>query len=813
MDLPTALNASVPDSLRSKLVRVLGRLSTLVLAVLLVVTPAAGADLVAELDAGAGARLRVETSPFRIALLDGDGRERLATLEAGAPVRAPAVDGPQPEEPLGALGGHPALGWVAGARAGATIPVFLWAGNRLFGSEAGALVTVTGAELLERTPGGARLRLATSAGEDADAELTRLPGGGVRLRVIPPPSVPAVSSMFSLGSPEDEGLYGLGARKDRFDQRGVLRNVWVEQQNAGDERVEPVTGPDYTFPNGAQAAYFVQPALLGSRGWAVWTGGSALGRVDLAASRPDAIRWGTADPVLDVTFAAGGIEAASRAYTADTGRAPAPPRFVYEPWIDVINEGEGEAAPNGHGFSGGERVKADLREIVAKAKEHDLPIGVAGIEGWHTLDASFLGDLRRAGLRLAGYWNPFTAPGTPAHDEASRLDLFVKDPVGRPYEVLTSRNTLVNVIDFTHPDAAAFWARQLQRSRSLGMEAFMHDFGEFVTEGMTFHDGSPPELAHNRYPTLYHRAARAAIRAGEWFYVRAGFTGTTASTSGVFPGDETTDWAESSGLPSVIPAMLNLSLTGGYTSTTDVGGYFDFVAPRTTPELLTRWSQLAAFTPVLRLHNSTAKKSLMPWDSGDEHLAIFRRYAKAKVKLIGIIDRLSRRAAARGDVGPVRPMVLEDASLRSVDDQWMLGRDLLVAPVVRRGATERRVRLPAGAAWERVTVAADGSLSPTGDVQAGGRTVTAPAPLADIPLYIRVKRRCASRRRFGIRIHAARRPVVTVAGRRVKVRRAGRRRWRATVDLRGMPRRRAVVRIRVGGKRLSSRVYRTCVPG
>lgn len=148
----------------------------------------------------------------------------------------------------------------------------------------------------------ARLRLHTAAGVSAETSLTRLPGGGTRLRVEPPPGVPAVASLLTLASPPGEALYGLGARRDRFDQRGPLGNVWVEQQNAGDERAEPVTGPDYTFPNGAQAAYFVQPALIGSRAWAAWTGGSALGRLDLAASR---------------------------AYTADTGRAPAPLRHPH----------------------------------------------------------------------------------------------------------------------------------------------------------------------------------------------------------------------------------------------------------------------------------------------------------------------------------------------------------------------------------------------------------------------------------------------------------------------------------------------------
>ncbi len=805
---------------------------------------ARAADVAFELDAGSQTTLRIEREPFRVALADRDGRQLVATFAGatGAPLRAPGIDGPQPVEPLGALGGWPALAWVVGARAGGTIPVFLWAGNRLFGAEAGGLVAATGVRSVARTPSGARLELDTTIGMPATLDVERMGGGGVRLRAQPPPGAPAVSSLVTLASPADEGLYGLGARKDRFDQRGLERNVWVEQQNAGDERTEPLTaadptgtlGPDYTFPNGAQAAYYVQPALFGSRGWGAWAGGSALQRLDLARSRPDAVRWGVAAPELELTIAGGDLEQASRAYTADTGRAPAPPRYVYEPWIDVINEGEGEAAPNGHGFAGGDRVKADLDEVVTRARAHGLPVGVLGIEGWHALanGARFLGELRADGFRLAGYWNPFTAAGTAAHAEAAAKGLFIKDPTGAPYPVLTSRNTLVNVIDFTHPEAAGFWRRQLERSSRLGLETFMHDFGEFVTEGMRFHDGSSPALAHNRYPTLYHRAARAAVDAyaaqhpgfEPWFYVRAGHTGTQATTSGVFPGDETTDWSQGSGLPSVVPAMLNLALTGAYTFTTDVGGYFDFVAPRTSPELLLRWSQLAAFTPVMRIHNSTAKRSLMPWDAGPVLLDGYRRYARAKVKLIPLVDRLSREAARTGAVGPVRPLVLADSSpaARSVDDEWLLGDDLLVAPVLRRGATSRRVYLPAGRSWERVTVAADGILAPTGDVQPGGRTVTAPAPLADIPVYRAVRSRCVSRRRFAIHFRPprgagrVRRALVQVGGRRaVRARRAGRgRTFRAVVDLRGTGTRRVVVRITLrtsrGRIRLPSRVYRTC---
>jgi hypothetical protein len=109
----------------------------------------------------------------------------------------------------------------------------------------------------------------------------------VTLDLRPPPGLPGVvSTAFTLISPPGEGLYGLGARKDAFDQRRRLRNVWVEQQNTGDERLEAIpgldptctTGPEYTFPNGAQAAYYVQSALFGGRGWAAWVGNTELSR-------------------------------------------------------------------------------------------------------------------------------------------------------------------------------------------------------------------------------------------------------------------------------------------------------------------------------------------------------------------------------------------------------------------------------------------------------------------------------------------------------------------------------------------------------
>ena len=227
-------------------------------------------------------------------------------------------------------------------------------------------------------------------------------------------------------------------------------------------------------------------------------------------------------------------------------------------------------------------------------------------------------------------------------------------------------------------------------------------------------------------------------------------TGACSFTPGVFPGDESTSWDAGHGLPSVVPAMLNLALSGCYAFTTDVGGYFDFTAPRTTEDLFIRWSQLAALTPVMRLHSSTFNGSVFPWTWADgdhadparfDTIDIFRRYARLKVNLIALVDHWARRAAADGTIGPVRPLILEDDSPQaaSVDYQWLLGRDILAAPVVTENASAQSVYFPVGARWHRVRVNADGRLVGTGAVFDGGATaeVALDPALTDMPIFLR----------------------------------------------------------------------------
>lgn len=715
------------------------------------------------------AQLHVQEDPLRLSLVAADHRTVWSTLPGqpgSLPTPVTAADASSPSYAATESTTYAPFGWIVGVRRQAQIPASFFQGNQLFSLDTGVFIAATRVDSRQLLPGGdLQLRLATNAGAAAgDATLTlhRRDDGSLAMTLEPPAGLGAVvATLFSIASPPGEGLYGLGARKDAFDQRGLMRNVWTEQQNTGPGPFEglsdPVFGPKYTFPNGAQAAYFVNAALFGSRGWGAWITQTALSRLDLAVGRPDAVRWLVQSPALTLLVDGDGLAAASRAYTAFYGRAPAPPRYVYQPWIDVINQGEGEAAPLGAGFTGGARVKADVQTVVQQAQQLNLPIGVIGMEGWQAVPgiADFAASLRTQGYHLSGYWNFFIAktqqPDTPGHDaayaEAENQGLFVHDVAGGDYPVVSNRGGSDLILDFSNLGLPAFWYQQLKRMFDLGFEAFMEDFGELTSQGMVFANGAPIDTEHNAFPVQYHDAGRAAADRyaaahpgfQPFFYVRAGYNGVCADTPGVFPGDETTDFNPGSGLPSVIPAMLNLTLTGCYAFTTDVGGYLDLLSPQTSKELFIRWSQLAAFTPILRIHDSTYHHSVYPWSFDRQTEDIFRRYARAKIKLIPLVDAWAQRAARDGAIGPVRPLVLDDPSpqARAVDDEWLLGDTLLVAPVISQGAASRSVYFPGGSDWAQVVPDDNGELVPTGAVYPGGSRSNIPVTLADIPLFQR----------------------------------------------------------------------------
>src|SRR3954453_2958208 len=328
-----------------------------------------------------------------------------------------------------------------------------------------------------------------------------------------------------------------------------------------------------------------------------------------------------------------------------------------------------------------------------------------------------------------------------AYDEALARHYVATHSDGSPYVFTSNFNKDGAVIDFTNPAAVKWWQGRIREALDLGADGFMQDFGEQVVSDMHFHDGSTGAAMHNRLPNLAHRATREVVDAYQqehpgrqiWFFTRAGHTGipgAAAYEGGNFPGDETTDWTRSSGLASLTTDMLNRAIGGAYGFTTDIGGYFD-IGPYqpTTKELFIRWAEWTALSPFFRLHGSVGAGTHTPWSYDQETVDLYNALSRLHLAARPLILRLWREARRTG-VPPTRPLWLAapgDAVAAKQDQEWLLGADVLVAPVVEQGATARDVYFPRGC-WR----------SPESGLAVDGpRSGRVDAPLDVLPYFFR----------------------------------------------------------------------------
>jgi alpha-D-xyloside xylohydrolase len=190
-----------------------------------------------------------------------------------------------------------------------------------------------------------------------------------------------------------------------------------------------------------------------------------------------------------------------------------------------------------------------------------------------------------------------------------------------------------------------------------------------------------------------------------------------------------------------IPAGLNMGLSGIPWWTTDIGGFKngDINSP-SFRELIVRWFQFGVFCPVFRLHGIRQPGTLVGseqtgaanevWSFGETEYEIIHRLLFLRERLRPYVMEQMKVAHETG-LPPMRPLFLNfpaDPACWEVQDQFLLGDDILVAPVVTEGAREREVYLPPGAGWRDAW---------TGAPVAGGQWVTAAAPLELIPVYLR----------------------------------------------------------------------------
>jgi alpha-glucosidase (family GH31 glycosyl hydrolase) len=726
-----------------------------------------------------GARALIDRAPLRMAFDRGRGGVVLRQVAnaRSAPVPLARTQDPEPfsleREPDNAV--YAPLTFEVGEEERAQWTGVYWAGNMLFSRRSGTVYSAQDVVSATRAGDGVEIVASTSDPSGRQLLVTVAPDrrGSIRVQVRPTVADGVISMADSFASPRREAFRGFGGRHQGVNQRGRKLYGWVEEENFGgpstlaqsallpgltelgtgirfeDLGVPPIDldrlpgGRDhYLFPGGPGGAYYVQSSFVSSRGYGFLLNRDELSRWRMANDRRDAWQVQASAPVLDYTVAPGGQRRAIRTLTGIGGRHRLPPRWAHGAIISRAITNDGSETPETYRA----KIEADLRQIERRRP----PVRAYAFEGWGVLDPAYvrqtIARVHRLKLRAILYVRAYVSndflltqpPGDP--EEVVRRGLVVTDAQGQPAVFRAGpQNDEAMLLDFTNPDTRSWWRDRLDLMLSLGADGFMQDFGEQTLDGMRFRDGSNGAQMHNRYPVLYHRATARLLPALErehgrdvYWFTRAGYSGRPGSAAyeqSNFPGDETVDWSEASGLASLTPDMLNRAVGGAFGYSTDVGGYASLFAGSTTPELFTRWSQWAALSPFHRVHNSAQTAPRMPWSFDRRTYRRWRRSVVLHDRATRLLRRLWRTGRRTG-IPPTRPLWLAhpgDRRAARQDQQWLLGPNVLVAPVVVEGARSRRVYFPRGC-WRSPA---------TGRRYRGRRSARVPAPLGALPYFFR----------------------------------------------------------------------------
>lgn len=541
---------------------------------------------------------------------------------------------------------------------------------------------------------------------------------------------------------KDEHVYGTGEIFSEFDLRGKKVNCWVAEHINALQVSKKLVRQTFGIKNTEKKqkfsnyeTYYAQPTFLSSRKYYFHSFSTARCEFDFSRSDYHLIKT---DSIEDFTIGFGeSFEQLLTDLTDLLGRQPELPDWVYDGQI-IASQGGTE----------------EMLKHLKTAEEYGLCPNGVWIQDWEGRRVTAVGkqlfwnwewdkelypdldrhikELNEKGIKVLGYCNPFLAVEKPLYQYAAEHGYCVKDKEGKDY-LVTITTFPAAMIDLSNKEAYE-WMKDIIKKNMIdfGLSGWMADFGEYLPTDCVLASGEDPEQVHNTWPARWARLNREAVeeagKLGEiLFYTRAGHTGTLKQSVMMWNGDNHVDFSIDFGLPSVIPAMLSLTCCGFGLSHSDIGGYTTFFNLKRSEELYMRWCEMNAFTPLMRGHEGLNPDLNAQFDASEEVLRHGAKFGKIHKALKPYLKDAVKYNAEKG-VGVVRPLFFyyDEQPAYTEAYEFLLGRDILVAPVIKAGAEKREVYLP-NDEWVHLW---------SGKEYSRGKAIV-PAPVGEIPVFIR----------------------------------------------------------------------------
>lgn len=479
-----------------------------------------------------------------------------------------------------------------------------------------------------------------------------------------------VSEQLDLGV--GEKIYGLGERFTNFIKNGQTVDIWNEDGGTGTEQ-----------------AYKNIPFYLSNRKYGLFVDNPGKVSFEVGSEKVSRVQFSVPGEEMSYSVIGGeDLKSILNTYTDLTGKPPLVPEWSYGLWLSTSFTTDYD-----------EKTVLDFVDGMA---ERNIPLSVFHFDcrwmkelEWCNFDwdkskfpdpEGLLKKLHDRGLKVCVWINSYIGQKSPLFEEGARNGYFIMNEDGTPWQ-WDKWQAGMAIVDFTNPEATKWYQGYLKKLVAMGVDCFKTDFGERIpAEGVKYYDGSDPELMHNYYTYLYNKAvydvlvetkgadeailfARSATIGGQQFPVHWG-----GDCSSNYPS-----MAES------LRAGLSFGMSGfGYWSH-DIAGFED----QATPDLYKRWTQFGLLSSHSRYHGSTAYK--VPWLYGDEAVDVAREFTELKLRLKPYLLKMMQETHETG-VPMMRAMVLEfpdDPTCEDIDTQYMLGDDLLVAPIFREDGVAR----------------------------------------------------------------------------------------------------------------------------